>query len=210
MDRFKETEALLAAIDAGSLAAAARRVGVTPAMLGRRIDALEDRLGVKLLHRSTRRLALTERGAVFAELQAGDLGQGERALAATIRAFRNHAARLPMADWPLRFWSLLSATPQLREAAAGAAWPPALAHLGELPADARAALLLRLAAGLDEGPAAQARGVDIAHYRDALARACPRDADGEADAAAWRQLAEVVQQRLRDLSRLRDRYDALV
>ena len=67
MDRFKETEALLAAIDAGSLAGAARRVGVTPAMLGRRIDALEDRLGVKLLHRSTRRLALTERGAVFAE-----------------------------------------------------------------------------------------------------------------------------------------------
>lgn len=67
MDRLKEAEALLAAVDLGSLAAAARKAGVTPAMMGRRIDALEERLGVKLLHRSTRRLALTERGTVFAE-----------------------------------------------------------------------------------------------------------------------------------------------
>ena len=67
MDRLKEVEALLAASDLGSLTAAARRAGVTPAMIGRRIDALEERLGVKLLHRSTRRLALTERGAVLVE-----------------------------------------------------------------------------------------------------------------------------------------------
>lgn len=67
MDRFKEVEALVLAAEAGSLAAAARRVGITPAMLGRRIDALEARLGVTLLQRSTRRLALTERGAAYVE-----------------------------------------------------------------------------------------------------------------------------------------------
>ena len=36
-------------------------------MIGRRIDALEQRLGVRLMHRSTRRLALTEQGAVYLE-----------------------------------------------------------------------------------------------------------------------------------------------
>lgn len=34
-------------------------------MLGRRIDALERRLGIKLMHRTTRHLTLTERGTVF-------------------------------------------------------------------------------------------------------------------------------------------------
>ena len=36
-------------------------------IIGRRIDALEKRLGVRLMHRSTRRLALTEEGDVYLE-----------------------------------------------------------------------------------------------------------------------------------------------
>lgn len=67
MDRLKQIEALVAAVEHGSLARAARAVGVTPAMLGRRVDALERRLGVKLLHRSTRHLRVSEEGAVFIE-----------------------------------------------------------------------------------------------------------------------------------------------
>jgi DNA-binding transcriptional LysR family regulator len=67
MDRLKQMEAFVGAVDAGSLARAARSIGITPAMLGRRVDALERRLGVKLLHRTTRHLALTEEGAVFVE-----------------------------------------------------------------------------------------------------------------------------------------------
>ena len=67
MDKLKQMEALVAAVDAGSLAKAAQVLGVTPAMLGRRVNALERRLGVKLLHRSTRHLSLTEQGSVFVE-----------------------------------------------------------------------------------------------------------------------------------------------
>ncbi len=67
MDKLKQMEALVAAVDAGSLAKAAQVLGVTPAMLGRRVNALERRLGAKLLHRSTRHLSLTEQGSVFVE-----------------------------------------------------------------------------------------------------------------------------------------------
>ncbi len=67
MDRLKQMEAFVCAVDSGSLARAARTIGITPAMLGRRVDALERRLGVKLLHRTTRHLVVTEEGAVFVE-----------------------------------------------------------------------------------------------------------------------------------------------
>ena len=65
MDRFKEIEAFVLAMEHGSLAAAALHEGITPVMMGRRIDALERRLGTQLILRSTRRLALTDQGASF-------------------------------------------------------------------------------------------------------------------------------------------------
>ncbi|HEX6136466.1 MAG TPA: LysR family transcriptional regulator [Casimicrobiaceae bacterium] len=65
MDKLKQIEAFVTAIDAGSLTRAALIAEVTPVMIGRRIDALEKRLGVRLLHRSTRRLSLTEQGSVY-------------------------------------------------------------------------------------------------------------------------------------------------
>jgi DNA-binding transcriptional LysR family regulator len=67
MDKLKQMSAFVDAVDRGSLARAALAQQVTPVMLGRRIDALERRLGVKLLHRTTRHLALTESGTVFLE-----------------------------------------------------------------------------------------------------------------------------------------------
>jgi DNA-binding transcriptional LysR family regulator len=81
MDKFKQIEAFVAAVDKGSLARAALEQQITPVMLGRRIDSLEKRLGVKLLHRSTRHLALTEDGTVFLEhcrKLLGELDQAER------------------------------------------------------------------------------------------------------------------------------------
>ncbi|MFP3561850.1 LysR family transcriptional regulator, partial [Paraburkholderia sp. SIMBA_049] len=67
MDRFKQIETFVRFADAGSLAAAALEEGVSPVVLGRRIDALEKRLGVKLMYRSTRRLVVSEEGAAFLE-----------------------------------------------------------------------------------------------------------------------------------------------
>jgi DNA-binding transcriptional LysR family regulator len=49
------------------MSATARADGVTPAIIGRRLDALEERLGVKLLLRTTRRISLTFEGAAFLE-----------------------------------------------------------------------------------------------------------------------------------------------
>jgi len=67
MDRLKQIEAFVSAATRGSLSAAARVEGVTPAIIGRRLDALEARLGVKLLLRTTRKLTITFEGQAFLE-----------------------------------------------------------------------------------------------------------------------------------------------
>ena len=67
MDRLKQIESFAAVATKGSLTAAAAAEGVAPAVIGRRIDALEERLGVKLLVRTTRRITLTHEGSAFLE-----------------------------------------------------------------------------------------------------------------------------------------------
>ncbi len=67
MDRLKQIEAFAGVATRGSLSAAARAEGVTPAIIGRRIDALESRLGARLLVRTTRKLTLTFEGQAFLE-----------------------------------------------------------------------------------------------------------------------------------------------
>jgi hypothetical protein len=139
------------------------------------------------------------RAVLFAQLQSGDSATGDTALAAAMRAFRNHAAAVPMAEWPRRFWALLVASPGLRQNAAGARWPAALQRLAGLEPPVRAALLARLVAGLAEDDATAVLGLDQAGYRQALTLACPQDAAGRPDPEGWRLLAEAAQQQLRDL-----------
>ena len=67
MDQIKQIEAFVNSATRGSLSAAAKVEGITPAVIGRRLDALESRLGVKLLLRTTRRLTLTFEGQAFLE-----------------------------------------------------------------------------------------------------------------------------------------------
>jgi DNA-binding transcriptional LysR family regulator len=67
MDQFKQISTFVDVIAKGSLSAAARAEGIAPAMIGRRLDALERRLGVKLLQRTTRKIALTNEGFTFLE-----------------------------------------------------------------------------------------------------------------------------------------------
>src|SRR5215213_697248 len=67
MDKLKQLESFVSVATRGSLTAAAKAEGVAPAIMGRRLDALEERLGVKLLVRTTRRLSLTHEGSAFLE-----------------------------------------------------------------------------------------------------------------------------------------------
>jgi DNA-binding transcriptional LysR family regulator len=67
MDKLKQLETFVAVASRGSLTAAGLAEGVAPAIMGRRLDALEERLGVKLLVRTTRRITLTHEGSAFLE-----------------------------------------------------------------------------------------------------------------------------------------------
>ncbi len=67
MDRYKQLETFVAVATKGSLSAVANAQGVAPAIIGRRLDALEERLGVKLITRTTRKLTLTFEGMAFLE-----------------------------------------------------------------------------------------------------------------------------------------------
>ncbi|MEN9435930.1 MAG: hypothetical protein RIR09_585 [Pseudomonadota bacterium] len=67
MDKLKQLESFVSVVMRGSLTAAALAEGVAPAIMGRRLDGLEERLGVKLLLRTTRRLTLTHEGSAFLE-----------------------------------------------------------------------------------------------------------------------------------------------
>ena len=66
-----------------SLSAAARELGVSPAAVSRKLAALEARLGVRLLNRTTRRIALTDEGAryheacvrILAEVEEAEIGR---------------------------------------------------------------------------------------------------------------------------------------
>jgi len=67
MDKLKVFESFVSVATRGSLSAAARAEGVAPSIIGRRLDALESHLGVKLLLRTTRRISLTHEGGAFLE-----------------------------------------------------------------------------------------------------------------------------------------------
>lgn len=65
MDRFNEMRTFCAVVDAGSFVGAAEVLGVSRAAVSRYVGSLEARLGVRLLHRTTRRLSLTGEGTLF-------------------------------------------------------------------------------------------------------------------------------------------------
>nr|WP_145548845.1 LysR family transcriptional regulator [Variovorax boronicumulans] len=67
MDRFQELAAFVAVVDAGGFSAAARRTGGSQSVVSKSVGALEQRLGVRLLHRSTRSVTLTDAGRRYYE-----------------------------------------------------------------------------------------------------------------------------------------------
>src|ERR1700712_1574288 len=67
--------------ESGSFSAAARSLGLTPAGVSKNVGRLESALGVRLFHRSTRRLALTESGERFLQQVDGPLASLQGAVA---------------------------------------------------------------------------------------------------------------------------------
>jgi DNA-binding transcriptional LysR family regulator len=65
MDRFDSMRAFVAVADAASFAAAARQLGQSPPAVTRAVAALEERIGARLLHRTTRHVRLTDAGARY-------------------------------------------------------------------------------------------------------------------------------------------------
>ncbi len=78
-DSLYEMSVFEKVVAAGSLSAAARDLGVSTAVVSRRLAALEARLGVRLVNRTTRRLALTDEGASYHEACARILAEIEDA-----------------------------------------------------------------------------------------------------------------------------------
>ncbi|KQU54109.1 LysR family transcriptional regulator [Bosea sp. Leaf344] len=67
MDRFGDLDVFAHVVTARSMSAAGRQLNLSPAVISKRIRRLEERLGVRLLQRTTRQLALTEAGQGFYE-----------------------------------------------------------------------------------------------------------------------------------------------
>lgn len=70
-----DMQVLRSIAEAGSLSAAGRALDMAPSTVSKRVAHLESRLGVRLMHRSTRRLRLTEEGQVYLELARRVLGE---------------------------------------------------------------------------------------------------------------------------------------
>ena len=81
-DPLYEMSVFSKVVAAGSLSAAGRDLGVSTAVISRRLAALEARLGVRLVNRTTRRLALTDEGASYHDACTRILGEIEAADAA--------------------------------------------------------------------------------------------------------------------------------
>ena len=83
MDKFEDLQAFVAVVEAGTFTAAADRLNIAKSAVSRRVSALEERLGVQLLRRTTRVLNLTETGQSFYEHSArilADLDEAEAAV----------------------------------------------------------------------------------------------------------------------------------
>ena len=88
MDRLASMSILVTAVEEGSLSAAARRLRTPLATVSRKVSELEAHLKTRLLHRSSRQLALTDAGRAYVEACRRileDVGEAERAASSRMR-----------------------------------------------------------------------------------------------------------------------------
>ena len=79
MDRFTSLTAFVRVVESGSFSAAARRLNMSTTMVSNHVQALEDRLGVRLLNRTTRKVNLTEIGKTYYDRSTQILADLEQA-----------------------------------------------------------------------------------------------------------------------------------
>ncbi len=109
MDRFAEMQMFVHVVEVGSISGAAERLKVAKSAVSRRLADLENRLGAQLLHRTTRRLNLTDSGRAFLEQAQRILADLDEAETAVSQAHGALKGRLRVA-LPLSF-GLLHLTP---------------------------------------------------------------------------------------------------
>ena len=111
MDRLREMEMFVRVVEAGSFSAAARDLNMGQPAVSKTIASLEDRLGVRLLTRSTRKLSPTEAGTAFYERAVRAIGEADEAEAAAQGAGAGLEGRLRVSA-PVTF-SRLHLVPKL-------------------------------------------------------------------------------------------------
>ena len=111
MDRLREIEMFVRVIESGSFSAAARDLNMGQPAVSKTIASLEDRLGVRLLTRSTRKLSPTEAGTAFYERAIRAIGEANEAEAAAQGAGAGLEGRLRISA-PVTF-SRLHLVPKL-------------------------------------------------------------------------------------------------
>jgi DNA-binding transcriptional LysR family regulator len=102
MDRFEEMQAFAAVVDAGSFVRAAEALQVSKTAVSRWVGDLEARLGVRLLHRTTRKLSLTVEGEVF-HARCKELLAGVEEAEAEVTARGDEAIGLLRLNVPVSF-----------------------------------------------------------------------------------------------------------
>lgn len=108
MDRFDSMAVFVATVDKGSLSAAAEAFGMSAPMAGKHIRHLEERLGARLLTRTTRRQSLTEIGQAYLE-QCRQILEQVRAAESCTQALRASPRGKLRINAPVTFGSLMLA-----------------------------------------------------------------------------------------------------
>ncbi|MGD8925816.1 MAG: LysR family transcriptional regulator [Thioalkalispiraceae bacterium] len=102
MAQFEEIQAFIHIVEHGSMTAAAERLGLAKSAISRRLAELEERLGVELFHRTTRRMTLTDSGQSFYERAVRIMADLEEAENAVSQAHQELRGELRIAA-PLSF-----------------------------------------------------------------------------------------------------------
>lgn len=101
MDRLQSMRVFQAVVDEGGFAAAARKLELAPAVVTRLVGDLEKHLGVRLLQRTTRRLALTPAGESYLRSLRGILSDIEAADTAARAQSQSMGGTLRILSWPV-------------------------------------------------------------------------------------------------------------